>query len=50
MAAAASQAPRSMRSIRVLVTPTPLNFAERRSVLQVLEQHGPVEVFRMTQV
>ncbi|KAM4063933.1 hypothetical protein HRG_007023 [Hirsutella rhossiliensis] len=50
MAASASQALRSMRerSIRVLVTPTPLTFAERRSVLQVLEQHGPVEVFKMT--
>lgn len=41
---------RSMRerSIRVLVTPTPVTFAERRTVLQVLEQHGPVEVFKMT--
>ncbi|KAL7814682.1 hypothetical protein V8C44DRAFT_37604 [Trichoderma aethiopicum] len=36
------------RSIRVLVTPTPITFAERRSVLQVLEQYGPVEFFRMT--
>lgn len=38
------------RSIRVLVTPTPITFAERRSVLQVLEQYGPVEFFRMTPV
>ncbi|KAL6878763.1 hypothetical protein J3F83DRAFT_723831 [Trichoderma novae-zelandiae] len=38
----------SERSIRVLVTPTPITFAERRSVLQVLEQYGPVEFFRMT--
>ncbi|GAB0134977.1 hypothetical protein EsDP_00003329 [Epichloe bromicola] len=36
------------RSIRVLVSPTPITFAERRSVLQVLEQYGPVEVFKMT--
>ncbi|KHN99394.1 uncharacterized protein MAM_03092 [Metarhizium album ARSEF 1941] len=36
------------RSIRVLVSPTPVTFAERRSVLQVLEQYGPVEVFKMT--
>ncbi|KAG6026798.1 hypothetical protein E4U40_001864 [Claviceps sp. LM458 group G5] len=36
------------RSIRVLVSPTPITFAERRSVLQVLEQYGPIEVFRMT--
>ncbi|KJZ79591.1 hypothetical protein HIM_01060 [Hirsutella minnesotensis 3608] len=36
------------RSLRVLVSPTPMTFAERRSVLQALEQHGPVEVFRMT--
>ncbi|ETS01162.1 hypothetical protein M419DRAFT_81218 [Trichoderma reesei RUT C-30] len=38
----------SERSIRVLVTPTPITFAERRSVLQVLEQYGPVDFFRMT--
>ncbi|PTB39033.1 hypothetical protein M441DRAFT_29327 [Trichoderma asperellum CBS 433.97] len=35
------------RSIRVLVSPTPITFAERRSVLQVLEQYGPVEFFKM---
>ncbi|RFU73191.1 hypothetical protein TARUN_9066 [Trichoderma arundinaceum] len=35
------------RSIRVLVSPTPISFAERRSVLQVLEQYGPVEFFKM---
>ncbi|KAG5919389.1 hypothetical protein E4U42_006533 [Claviceps africana] len=35
------------RSIRVLVSPVPVTFAERRSVLQVLEQYGPVEVFQM---
>ncbi|KFG83784.1 hypothetical protein MANI_009407 [Metarhizium anisopliae] len=36
------------RSIRVLVSPAPVTFAERRSVLQVLEQYGSVEVFKMT--
>lgn len=52
MASIAGAARRSMpqRSIRVLVSPTPITFAERRSVLQVLEQHGAVEVFRMTPV
>ncbi|POR39175.1 Uncharacterized protein TPAR_00641 [Tolypocladium paradoxum] len=52
MASIAGAARRSVsqRSIRVLVSPTPITFAERRSVLQVLEQHGPVEVFRMTPV
>ncbi|KAM0458990.1 hypothetical protein ACHAPV_004561 [Trichoderma viride] len=35
------------RSIRVLVSPTPITFAERRSILQVLEQYGPVEFFKM---
>lgn len=38
------------RSIRVLVSPTPITFAERRSVLQVLEQYGPVEFFKMLPV
>lgn len=38
------------RSIRVLVSPTPISFADRRSVLQVLEQYGPVEFFKMTPV
>ncbi|CAH0053213.1 unnamed protein product [Clonostachys solani] len=36
------------RSLRVLVAPTPVTFAERRSILQVLEQHGPIEVFKRT--
>ncbi|KAG6034526.1 hypothetical protein E4U41_006517 [Claviceps citrina] len=40
--------PVAERSIRVLVSPTPVTFAERRSVLQVLEQYGPVDVFTMT--
>ncbi|KAL7799060.1 hypothetical protein V8C37DRAFT_146249 [Trichoderma ceciliae] len=35
------------RSIRVLVSPTPITFAERRSILQVLEQYGPIEFFKM---
>ncbi|VUC19913.1 unnamed protein product [Clonostachys rosea] len=34
------------RSLRILVTPTPVTFAERRSILQVLEKHGPMEVFK----
>lgn len=38
------------RSIRVLVSPTPITFAERRSILQVLEQYGPVEFFKMLPV
>ncbi|PFH58783.1 hypothetical protein XA68_13214 [Ophiocordyceps unilateralis] len=38
----------SSRTIRVLVTPTPVTFFERRAVLQVLEKHGAVQVFRMT--
>jgi hypothetical protein len=39
---------RSMRhrTIVVTISPTPINFAERLSVLQVLEQQGPVEVFK----
>ncbi|ODA80205.1 hypothetical protein RJ55_03163 [Drechmeria coniospora] len=50
MASIGSAARRTLpeRSIRILVSPTPISFAERRSVLQVLEQHGRVEVFRMT--
>ncbi|KAK2591033.1 hypothetical protein QQS21_011289 [Conoideocrella luteorostrata] len=50
MASTANIAKRSIseRSIRVLVSPTPITFGERRSVLQVLEQYGPVEVFKMT--
>ncbi|KAG5960176.1 hypothetical protein E4U58_004731 [Claviceps cyperi] len=50
MQSVASTASRAIaeRSIRVLVSPTPITFAERRSVLQVLEQYGPIEVFRMT--
>ncbi|KAL6906927.1 hypothetical protein GGI43DRAFT_246004 [Trichoderma evansii] len=35
------------RSIRVFVSPVPITFAERRSILQVLEQYGPVEFFKM---
>lgn len=52
MQSVASTARRAIaeRSIRVLVSPTPITFAERRSVLQVLEQYGPIEVFRMTPV
>ncbi|KAG6058954.1 hypothetical protein E4U17_007288 [Claviceps sp. LM77 group G4] len=48
VASTARRAIAAERSIRVLVSPTPITFAERRSVLQVLEQYGPIEVFRMT--
>ncbi|KAH7148585.1 hypothetical protein EDB81DRAFT_882999 [Dactylonectria macrodidyma] len=34
------------RSISITVSPPPVNFAERRSVLQVLERHGRVEFFK----
>ena len=52
MAAAVRLARRPVadRSIRILVSPTPVTFTERRSVLQVLEQYGQVEVFQMTPV
>ncbi|KAF4345443.1 hypothetical protein FBEOM_552 [Fusarium beomiforme] len=35
------------RSIRLFVSPAPVNFAERRSILRVLEQYGPVEFFKL---
>ncbi|KAH6899864.1 hypothetical protein B0T10DRAFT_554425 [Thelonectria olida] len=38
--------PYSHRSISVSVSPAPINFAERRSVLQVLQRYGPVEFFK----
>ncbi|KAF7563444.1 hypothetical protein G7046_g660 [Stylonectria norvegica] len=38
--------PLAKRTISVRVTPPPVSFAERRSILQVLEQHGKVEVFK----
>ncbi|KAF4584123.1 pal1-like protein [Ophiocordyceps camponoti-floridani] len=38
----------SSRTIRVLVSPTPVTFTERRAVLQVLEKHGAIQMFRMT--
>ncbi|KAJ4265628.1 hypothetical protein NW762_004922 [Fusarium torreyae] len=34
------------RSVFVKVLPAPINFAERRSILRVLEKHGQVEYFR----
>ncbi|KAF4965199.1 hypothetical protein FZEAL_10791 [Fusarium zealandicum] len=34
------------RSISISVRPPPVTFAERRSILQALEQHGPVEFFK----
>lgn len=38
------------RSLRILVEPAPVTFAERRSVLQVLQQKGPIEVFTVVPV
>lgn len=38
------------RSLRILVHPIPLTFRERRAILQVLEDVGPVEVFRQDPV
>jgi hypothetical protein len=38
------------RSVRVLVRPSPITFSERRAVLEVLQNHGPIEMFRMTPV
>ncbi|QGI64449.1 hypothetical protein CEK26_008403 [Fusarium fujikuroi] len=35
------------RSIRLYVSPAPVNFAERRSVLGALEQYGQVEFFKL---
>ncbi|KAF5535288.1 hypothetical protein FMEXI_10871 [Fusarium mexicanum] len=35
------------RSIRLYVSPAPVNFAERRSVQRALEQYGPVEFFKL---
>ena len=40
----------SLRSVRVLVSPTPVTFAERRSVLALLQKSGPIEHFKMVQV
>ncbi|KFA65978.1 hypothetical protein S40285_10507 [Stachybotrys chlorohalonatus IBT 40285] len=45
----ASRTTMRQRSLRVLVSPPPITFAERRSVLQVLEQHGPIEFFQLAQ-
>jgi hypothetical protein len=33
-----------------MVSPAPATFAERRSILQVLEQYGPVDVFKKSPV
>ncbi|KAM0420860.1 hypothetical protein ACHAPT_011390 [Fusarium lateritium] len=38
---------RASRSISIAVTPSPVTFAERRSILKLLEQHGPVEFFKV---
>ncbi|KAH7149335.1 hypothetical protein B0J13DRAFT_303196 [Dactylonectria estremocensis] len=45
-AAASAREQIAPRSISILVSPPPVNFAERRSVLQVLERHGRVEFFK----
>ncbi|RSL38649.1 hypothetical protein CEP53_014697 [Fusarium sp. AF-6] len=37
---------RAARSISIAVSPPPVTLAERRSILQLLEKHGPVEYFR----
>ncbi|KAJ4313975.1 hypothetical protein N0V84_009153 [Fusarium piperis] len=37
---------RAVRSIAIAVSPPPATLAERRSILQLLEKHGPVEYFR----
>jgi hypothetical protein len=38
------------RSLNVVVRPHPVTFAERRSVLQILKQHGDIETFKMMTV
>ena len=53
MASAAYRAARismAERSVLIMVQPAPLNFAERRSILQVLQQEGQVEFFKMQNV
>ncbi|PHH62347.1 hypothetical protein CDD81_7209 [Ophiocordyceps australis] len=47
MAATARVSRAATRSLSILVTPTPLTLTERRSVLQVLEQHGRVDFFKL---
>jgi hypothetical protein len=34
------------RSVSIAVSPPPVTLTERRSILQLLEKHGPVEHFR----
>lgn len=34
------------RTLAISVYPSPTNFAERRSILQVLEQYGQVDFFK----
>ncbi|ATY66126.1 hypothetical protein A9K55_001334 [Cordyceps militaris] len=34
------------RSLRIMISPAPATFAERRSILQVLQKYGPVDIFR----
>jgi hypothetical protein len=40
----------AQRSLRILVSPPPVTFAERRSVLHALEQHGRMVHFKGTPV
>ncbi|PHH73806.1 hypothetical protein CDD82_5261 [Ophiocordyceps australis] len=47
MAATARVSRAATRSLSILVTPTPITLTERRAVLQVLEQHGRVDFFKM---
>lgn len=34
------------RTLSIVCRPAPITFPERRAVLQVLKQHGDIEVFR----
>jgi hypothetical protein len=36
----------AQRTLAISVYPSPTNFAERRSILQVLEQYGQVDFFK----
>lgn len=38
------------RSIRIMISPSPSTFAERRSILQVLKQYGKIDTFKREDV
>jgi hypothetical protein len=38
------------RTLYLKVSRAPVNFIERRSILRALEQHGPVEFFKLMPV